>query len=225
VLTAKGAATRQRIIDGAADEIREHGIAAATLDDICRRSATGKSQLFHYFPGGREELLLAVADREAGRVLADQQPYLGSLTSWPAWQAWRDAVIGRYQRQGAHCPLGVLITELGRHTPAAQAVTRELLEQWQAQVQAGIAVMQERGEVPAAIDAARTGAAIIAGIQGGVAVLMATGSVEHLAAALDTALDYLRGGAPAVTGPGPSRSSPTARRWPAGTGGRAGPPA
>jgi AcrR family transcriptional regulator len=204
VLTAKGAATRQRIIDGAADEIREHGIARATLDDICRRSATGKSQLFHYFPGGREELLLAVAAREAGRVLADQQPYLGALTSWAAWQAWRDAVIERYRRQGARCPLGVLITELGRHTPAAQAVTRELLRQWQAQVQAGIAAMQQRGDVAAGIDPARTAAAIVAGIQGGVTVLMATGSVEHLAAALDTALDYLRGGVPAATGPGPS---------------------
>ena len=45
------------------------------------RTGTSKGQLFHYFPGGREDLLLAVADYEAGRVLADQQPYLGQLTS------------------------------------------------------------------------------------------------------------------------------------------------
>jgi AcrR family transcriptional regulator len=192
VLTAKGLATRQRIIDGAADEIRERGLAGTTLDDICRRTATGKSQLFHYFPGGREELLLAVAGREADRVLADQQPYLGQLTSWPAWQAWRDAVVDRYQRQGVHCPLGVLISELGRQTPAAQAVTRQLIEQWQADVQAGITAMQERGEIDANLDAARTAAAIIAAIQGGVTILMSTGSVAHLEAALDTALAYLR---------------------------------
>lgn len=192
MLTAKGLATRQRIIDGAADEIRERGLAGTTLDDICRRTATGKSQLFHYFPGGREELLLAVAGREADRVLADQQPYLGQLTSWPAWQAWRDAVVDRYQRQGVHCPLGVLISELGRQTPAAQAVTRQLIEQWQADVQAGITAMQERGEIDANLDAARTAAAIIAAIQGGVTILMSTGSVAHLEAALDTALAYLR---------------------------------
>jgi AcrR family transcriptional regulator len=192
VLTAKGTATRQRIVDGAADEIRENGIAAVTLDDICRRTRTGKSQLFHYFPGGREQLLLAVASREAERVLADQQPYLGQLTSWPAWQAWRDAVVDRYRRQGVHCPLGVLITEVGRHTPAAQAVTRQLIEQWQAPVQAGIAAMQQRGQVDPGLDAARTAAAIIAAIQGGVAILMSTGSCAHLEAALDTALAYLR---------------------------------
>jgi AcrR family transcriptional regulator len=192
VLTAKGLATRQRIVDGAADEIRAHGVAATTLDDICVATGTGKSQLFHYFPGGREELLLAVASREAERVLADQQPYLAGLTSWPAWQGWRDAVVDRYRRQGVHCPLGVLITELGRSTPAAQAVTRQLVEQWQAAVQAGIVAMQQDGEVSGDLDAARTAAAIIAAIQGGVTILMSTGSSAHLEAGLDTALEYLR---------------------------------
>jgi len=95
MLTVKGIATRQRIIDGAADEIREHGVAATTLDDVLVRTATSKGQLFHYFPGGREDLLLAVADYESDRVLQDQQPYLSRLDSWAAWQAWRDTVVRR----------------------------------------------------------------------------------------------------------------------------------
>ncbi|MFD0888743.1 TetR/AcrR family transcriptional regulator, partial [Streptosporangium algeriense] len=98
-LTRKGAATRQRILDGAATHIREFGVAATTLDDVLSRTATSKSQLFHYFPGGREELLLAVARLEADRVLEDQRPQLGDLTSWPAWQSWRDTVVERYRRQ------------------------------------------------------------------------------------------------------------------------------
>ena len=88
-LTVKGVATRQRIIEGAAAEIREHGIVATTLDDVRVRTRTSKSQLFHYFPGGKDELLLAVARHEAERVLGDQRPQLGELTSWPAWAAWR----------------------------------------------------------------------------------------------------------------------------------------
>ncbi len=123
MLTAKGLATRERIVDAAAVEIRERGIGAVTLDDIGQRSRTGKSQLFHYFPDGKEQLLLAVAEREAERVIEDQEPQLGRLTSWDAWQDWRDVLVERYRRQGVHCPLGVLITEIGRHTPAAQAVT------------------------------------------------------------------------------------------------------
>ncbi|HEX2401894.1 MAG TPA: helix-turn-helix domain-containing protein, partial [Mycobacterium sp.] len=76
-LTQKGRATRQRIIEGAAAEIREHGVAVATLDDIRARTQTSKSQLFHYFPDGKDQLLLAVAEHEAQMVLDDQQPYLG----------------------------------------------------------------------------------------------------------------------------------------------------
>src|SRR3954471_24250997 len=113
VLTAKGAATRDRIVTAAAAEIRERGISAVKLDDIGRRSRTGKSQLFHYFPEGKEQLLLAVAEREAEQVLEDQEPHLGQLTSWDAWAEWRDVVVEKYRRQGVHCPLGVLITEIG----------------------------------------------------------------------------------------------------------------
>jgi hypothetical protein len=70
---------------------------------------TSKSQLFHYFPDGREQLLAAVARHEADRVLADQQPYLSGLTSWRAWTAWRNAVVERYRAQGRHCPLSMLV--------------------------------------------------------------------------------------------------------------------
>lgn len=192
MLTKKGTATRQRIIEAAAAEIRERGVGTITLDDIGRRSGTGKSQLFHYFPEGREQLLLAVAQHEADRVLADQEPYLGRLTTWDAWRQWRDAVVERYRRQGVHCPLGALVTEIGRRTPAAQAVTRELFEQWRRQVELGIRQMQASGDIDTELDASRTASAMIAAIQGGVVILMTTGSVRPLEAALDLCLDHLR---------------------------------
>lgn len=116
-LTTKGAATRRRIIAGAAAVIRERGAAAVTLDDICAVTSTSKGQLFHYFPAGREELLLAVAEHESEQVLTDQEPHLSRLADWADWYAWRDAVVARYERHGPDCPLGVLLTELGRRSP------------------------------------------------------------------------------------------------------------
>ena len=192
MLTAKGAATRDRIVTAAAAEIRERGISAVKLDDIGRRSRTGKSQLFHYFPEGKEQLLLAVAEREAEQVLEDEEPHLGQLTSWDAWAEWRDAVVEKYRRQGVNCPLGVLISEIGRHTPAAQAVTGKLLEQWQRRLELGIEDMKAAGEIRAEVDPARASAALVAAIQGGVAILMASGSSTQLEYALDLCLDYLR---------------------------------
>ena len=191
-LTAKGERTRSRIIAGAADEIREYGLGVTTLDDILFRTRTSKGQLFHYFPRGKEELLLAVAQHEAQRVLDDQQPHLGQLTSWRAWQAWRDAVVERYRQQGPTCPLAVLMTELGRSTPAARAVTGQLIDQWEQDIFEGIKSMQGSGRISDAVDARQAARALLAGIQGGVSILLSTGDVAHLEAALDTGIAALR---------------------------------
>jgi AcrR family transcriptional regulator len=194
-LTPKGTATRDRIIAGAAAEIRETGVTA-TLDDIRARTGTSKSQIFHYFPDGREQLLLAVARYEADRVLADQQPQLGALTSWPSWLAWRDTVVARYREQGQQCPLNALITQLGRATPGAQAVVTQLMEQWRAEIAAGVANMQAAGEISPDLDAGRTAAAILAGIQGGVVMMMSTGDTIPLEATLDLTIGYLQANRP-----------------------------
>ncbi|NUR91093.1 MAG: TetR/AcrR family transcriptional regulator [Nonomuraea sp.] len=194
MLTRKGAATRQRILEGAAGHIREHGVPATTLDAILARTSTSKSQLFHYFPGGREELLLAVARYEADRVLEDQRPQLGELTSWPAWQAWRDKVVDRYRRQGRLCPLNAVTSHLGDRTPGAQAVVGELMRRWQAELADGVRHMQAAGEADPGLDPDRAAAALLAGVQGGVLIQMSTGRTDHLEAALDLSLAHLSGG-------------------------------
>lgn len=192
-LTPKGEATRGRIVAGAAAELRDRGVDEVRLEDVMARTGTSKGQLFHYFPGGKEELLLAVAQHEADQVLVDQQPLLGELTSWPAWQAWRDRVVQRYRDQGEHCPLGALLGPAVRRTPATRAVVTGLMRRWQGAIADGIRHLQSTGDIAAEVDADRAAAAMLAGIQGGVLLLLNTGRTDHLEAALDQALDALRG--------------------------------
>jgi AcrR family transcriptional regulator len=191
-LTPKGRATRQRIIDGAAAELRVHGAVATRLEDVMAHTGTSKSQLFHYFPRGKDQLLLAVAEQEAVRVISDQQPHLSRLTSWAAWQRWRDVVVERYRRQGQQCPLSTVMSELGR-TPGAQAVTGTLIERWRSDIEAGVVAMQRQGKIADTVDPARAAAALLAGIQGGVSVLLNTGDLSYLEAALDFGIAALRG--------------------------------
>jgi hypothetical protein len=127
-------------------------------------------------------------------VLDDQQPYLGELTSWAAWQRWRDAVVDRYRRQGQHCPLAVLMSEIGRTTPGAQAVTSALMDKWHNEIADGVRHMQGQSKVASGLDADRIAAALLAGIQGGVGVLLATGDIGYLEAALDVGIASLRAG-------------------------------
>jgi AcrR family transcriptional regulator len=192
VLTRKGEATRARIVEGAAEVLRERGVVPTTLDDIRIHTATSKGQLFHYFPDGREQLLLAVAEFEANRVLDDQEPHLSGLTSWAAWDRWREVVVERYRRQGESCPLGSLVLQVGRSTPGARAVVLRLLRTWEAALATGIRAMQEQGRLPASLDVDQSAAALLAGIQGGVTIMLSTGESRHLEAALDTGIARLR---------------------------------
>ncbi|WP_329459127.1 TetR/AcrR family transcriptional regulator [Streptomyces sp. NBC_01497] len=190
-LTAKGRATRTRIVESAALVLREAGVTA-TLDDIRERSGTSKSQLFHYFPEGKDQLLLAVAQYEADRVLDDQQPYLGCLDSWDAWYRWRDAVVARYEAQGDTCPLGSLFQQVGRSTPGARAIVVGLLSSWQEHLATGIRALRDGGLLPESYDVEAAAAALLAGVQGGVAIMLATGRSEHLKAALDWNISRMR---------------------------------
>jgi hypothetical protein len=114
------------------------------------------------------------------------------LTSWAAWQRRRDVVLDRYRRQGQHCPLSMLMSEIGRTTPGAQAVTAALSRQWHDAIAIGVQHMQRQEKIAAVIDPDRAAAALLAGIQGGVAIMLATGDLSYLEAALDTAIQSLR---------------------------------
>ncbi|GAA2629765.1 TetR/AcrR family transcriptional regulator [Dactylosporangium fulvum] len=180
-LTRKGAATRERIVTGAATLLRERGVDQVSLDDIRAATATSKSQLFHYFPDGRSQLLLAVARHEAQQVLLEQEPQLSDLGPPGSWSEWRDVVIARYERQGTRCPMSALTRQLAPSHPEVGAVVAGLLTEWQRRIEAGLA--------RAGVEQARTRAIIIlAALQGGISLLLATGDSTALRVALDAAI-------------------------------------
>jgi AcrR family transcriptional regulator len=192
VLTAKGAATRKRIVEAAAALIRERGVADTGLDDIGAATTTSKSQMFHYFPGGKSDLLHAVAVHEAEQVIADQQPYLGDLTSWRKWQAWRRRVIEKYDAQRDRCPLSALTTQLGKATPVTREIVNDLYDTWHTHLAAGVQALKDSGQLDASTKVDATATAVLAAVQGGVVMMQATGRVSYLEAALGEALDAMR---------------------------------
>jgi AcrR family transcriptional regulator len=185
-LTARGAATRARIVEGAAALIREHGIADVAMDDIRAATSTSKSQLFHYFPRGRTELLAAVTQHEADRVLDDQRPAIDELSTWESWQEWKALVVERYAAQGRQCPLAVLTSELGKSSPEACDIVRVLMDRWQALLAAGVRAL--RPDLP---DPDEVAGVILAAVQGGAVLLMNTGSPRYLETALEAATTRL----------------------------------
>jgi hypothetical protein len=67
-----------------------------------------------------------------------------------------------------------------------------LITKWHSAIAAGIRSMQEQGKITSANDIDRAAAALLAGIQGGVGIMLATGDLSYLDAALDEGITALR---------------------------------
>jgi len=191
-LTARGAATRARIVEGAAELFRTGNIVTTTLDDVLLRTATSKGQLFHYFPDGKEQLLLAVAEFEADRALRDHGDCLSHLTTWEAWDEWRATVVERHRTGQDGCALSALYLQFGHGTPAAQEIMRRLVRRWVDELAAGMRSMQAGGELSPSFDVDRAAPALLSALQGGVTIMVATGESSYLEAALDLAVERMR---------------------------------
>ena len=91
-LTPRGAATRARIVEAAAQLVGDRGVAGTSLDDIMAASQTSKSQLYHYF-ADKDALVCAVVEAQAGKVIGFQESCLKNVRSLADLRKWRDAVV------------------------------------------------------------------------------------------------------------------------------------
>jgi AcrR family transcriptional regulator len=192
-LTPKGAATRARIVASSADLVLARGVGGTTLDDIRAGTATSKSQLFHYFPGGKSELVAAIASLQGERVLDAQRPYLDALDSWDAWEGWRRAVLSHYGSQRHWgCPISALAREVIDADSERATELAAYMDRWRSYLQDGVERMRSAGLLRPEVDAEKLALAIFAALQGGLLLTQAMQSLEPLDAALDGALTALR---------------------------------
>lgn len=198
-LTQKGAATRERIVQAAADLVLERGAQGTSLDDIRAGTATSKSQLFHYFSGGKGDLITAIAALQSERVLNAQRPYLDELDTWEFWEGWRHAVLAQYGSQ-AHwgCPIGALTAELVRAEPARAAEVTVHMERWRGYLEAGLTRMRTAGRLRTGTDTRTLALSVFAALHGGLALSAMVESLEPLQVALDGALVTLHASAAAA---------------------------
>jgi AcrR family transcriptional regulator len=195
-LTPKGAATRGRIVEAAADLVLAGGVGGTSLDDICAGTSTSKSQVFHYFPGGKSELVGAIASFQSERVLDAQRPFLDELDTWEAWQGWRDAVIAHYRSQPHWgCPIGALTTELIGSEPARAAELAGHMDRWRGYLEVGLRRMLASGLLGDDADPHTLALSTFAALHGGLVLTQMMESIEPLEAALDGALTALRAAA------------------------------
>lgn len=109
----RGAGTRLRIIEVAADLFHKQGVRATSPDEIIEASGTGKGQFYYYFKS-KEGLVHEVLQThlEAIRTGAARVNY--EINSWQDLEQWFQAHIDLQKRfnMTRGCPFGTVGNEL-----------------------------------------------------------------------------------------------------------------
>ncbi|PIT04519.1 hypothetical protein TSA1_30025 [Bradyrhizobium nitroreducens] len=189
--TARGAATRARIVDAATELVRARGAANTTIDAVIEASKASKSQVYHYF-ADKDELVLAVIQRQAECVLGTHEGLLRKLNSLSGLRRWRDAVVALTHQTNCAggCPLGSLAAELSE-TPRTRAALAESFARWAGHFEAAFARMQSRAGITSAGDLKELSEAMLASLQGGLLLAQTLRSTRPLELALDMAIDHV----------------------------------
>lgn len=192
-LTTKGEQTRSRIIEVAASLMLDDGVAGTTIDDVCEAGRVGKSQVYYYF-GDKSDLVRAVIERQADRILGGQEPYLERIQGWESWDEWRDFVVDLQLQRGCvgGCPLGSLASELSDSDELTRTVLAKSFARWERSFAVGVEKMKSLGLLRPDADTAHLAMSLLASLQGGLLLCQTCKDVAPLKTSLNGAIQYMR---------------------------------
>src|SRR5262245_26659971 len=108
-VSEKGAVTRQRIIEAAADLFHKQGVGATSPDEILEASGTGKGQFYHYFKS-KEGLVHEVLQSYMAAIESGAAPVNYEVGSWADLERWFSAHLELQKRfrMTRGCPFGTV---------------------------------------------------------------------------------------------------------------------
>jgi len=183
--------SRTRMLEAAAQLFRVQGLHATGLAEVLEKSGAPRGSLYHYFPGGKEQLAVE-ALRNASHDIRDAlEEFIGSGSSPEALRA--------YGRQSARrlvatdfaegCPVGNTALEASVGSPALREVCDEAFREWEAVIAQGLVAdgidADQAAELATFILSTFEGALLVARARRDPSPLIDAG--EHLAAIVEAA--------------------------------------
>lgn len=190
-LTRKGQATRERILECAADLIYRHGVQGASNEALRRAAGVSGSQLSHYFPDKESLVRATLAWRAESMMGLREDPPRGPLDTMAALHAWADSYVGRSEVITGGCSFGSLAAEVLKSDLDVGDAIAEGFARWRAQFNDGLAAMRDRGRLRPDADVDQLATSLMAAFQGGLLLTQAARDVQPLRQALDAALTYV----------------------------------
>jgi AcrR family transcriptional regulator len=191
VFTAKGLATRARIVEAAATVVFDNGIAGTSLEEVQKRAGVSNSQIYHYFRDKRAIIAAVIVYEAEGAVVNTKGP-LGGIDSMRALRAWADFHVKLQVQLGyTGCRLGSLLAQVARDDPEARAGLGVGFTAWTQSLADDLRTMQNRGELRPDADPGQLATSLMAALQGGLMLAQSQQSVAPLEAALNTVIDHI----------------------------------
>ncbi len=193
-LTAKGRATRDRIVKVAAELILSEGLSALNMDALRKAASVSGSQLAHYFTDKRA-LIRAVVARQIDVVLDfHRQPKLRALDTFDDFERWIYLNM-RYLRRIGYSGTPTyhgLAGQLGKSDTATRDTLAAGYRQWIELLQNAIQQMKDHGVLVARADPRELALVIVSAHQGGATLAFSYRAEWPHADAVRFAVNYLR---------------------------------
>ncbi len=193
-LTAKGRATRDRIVQVAAELILTDGLSALNMDALRKAASVSGSQLAHYFTDKRA-LIRAVVARQINVVLDfHRQPKLRALDTFDDFERWIDLNM-RYLRRIGYSgtpTYHALAGQLGKSDTATRETLAAGYWRWIQLLEHAIQRMKDHRVLGAHADPRELALVIVSAHQGGATLSFTYGAEWPHADALRFAVNYLR---------------------------------
>jgi len=190
--TGRGRASRERIVERAAELFAERGVAGTSLDDVLAAAGAGKSQLYHYF-SGRDDLVAAAVGLRCTQVLAGLTQALGSVASLAGLEQALNGFAAGFEQMGMPgCPIGSLAGDVAESNEGARQQAAAAFDAWERLFADALERMRQRGELRADASPAVLATALLASLEGGMVLSQTRKDAASLHIAVEAGLGQVR---------------------------------
>ena len=190
-MTRRGRASRERIVERAADLFAERGIAGTSVDEVLAAAGAGKGQFYHYF-SGRDELAAAAVGYRCAQVVAGLTGALGTVSSLAGLEQALTGFVAGFEQSGLPgCPIGTLAAEVAGRNEGARIQAAAGFDAWERLLAGALERMRQRGELRADAEPALLAAGLLASIEGGMVLSQARRDITSLRIAVQAALAHV----------------------------------
>jgi AcrR family transcriptional regulator len=190
--TGRGRASRERIVESAAELVAERGVAGTSLDEVLAAAGAGKSQLYHYF-SGRDELVEAAVAHRCGQVLAGLTQTLGGVASLAELERALTGFVADFEQMGLPgCPIGSLASEVAEHNEGARQQAAAAFDAWEQLFTDAFTRMRDQGDLRADTSPGTLATGLLASIEGGMLLSQTRKQALSLHTAVAAALAHVR---------------------------------